>query len=463
MARRQIPLVGQSYAFSNRSISQQRAVNMYAIPSRDATYPAALKRRPGMRLIATAPNNGSCRGLHRSRGGTLYGVFGDRLYEIDGTTFIDHGEIPGTDPVDMQGNSVNLFIANGEGVYILSSSALVLGDNTPRSRRLSYMDSRIIATQQDTQQFFTSEVIDDEFPALNFASAEGVPDNLVVQFVHNQVLYMFGARSIEQWTSNPDPDSNGFQRIYSAIDTNAGTEAPYSVTAVTGMILFLGWDGHVYAIGRGSVTTEPVAAAIRSYARTDDAVGYEIRWDQRAFYVLQFPSARRTWVYDLSINAWFEWTTDIGGTEWAMSGYAYTNNTHYCGSSRDGGLYVLDADHRFDGEDIMEIRRTTSHIEESQRNIVMQDLQLHVETAVGRLGDGQAAETPAIRLRISKDHGNRFVEVGRRKLGRGGEYIQNTRWSALGTGRSWTFDFYTIDPVDIMFYGLSAEVTVLNR
>lgn len=462
MARRQIPLVGQSYAFPNRSISQQRVVNMYAIPSRDGSYPAALKRRPGLRLIATAPNNGACRGLHRSRGGVLYGVFGTVLYEIDDTTFTQRGIVPGSDPVDMESNSVSLFVANGEGVYILTDDGLTLGQNTPRSRRIAYMDARIIATQQDTQQFFTSEVIDTEFPALNFASAEGAPDNLVAQFVHNQVLYMFGTRSIEQWTSNPDPDSNGFQRIYSAVDTNAGTESPYSIAAVTGVIVFLGWDGHVYAIGRGVVSTEPVAAAIRSYDRIDDAVGYEIRWDRRAFYVLQFPSANRTWVYDLSINAWFEWTTGIGGTAWKMSGYVYANNTHYCGSSVDGGLYMLDSSHFYDGEDIMEIRRTTSHIEESQRNIVMQDLQLHAETAVGYLGS-QASETPAIRLGISKDHGHNYVEVGRRELGRQGDYTQDTRWSALGMGRSWTLDFYTIDPVDIMFYGLSAEVTVLNR
>lgn len=462
MARRQIPIVGQSYAFSNHSISQQRVVNMYAIPSRDQTYPAALKRRPGLRLIATAPNDGACRGLHRGPGGVLYGVFGTELYKIDNDVFNPLGNIPGSDPVDMVSNSVNLFIANGRGVYILTNEGLAIGENTPKSRRIAYMDARIIATQEDTQQFFTSEVIDTEFPALNFASAEGAPDNLVAQFVHNQVLYMFGTRSIEQWTSNPDPDSNGFQRIYSAVDTNAGTESPYSIAAVTGVIMFLGWDGHVYAISRGVVSTEPVAAAIRSYDRIDDAVGYEIRWDRRAFYVLQFPSEGHTWAYDLSLNLWFEWTTDVGGTAWKMSGYAYTNNTHYCGSPTNGSLYVLDSDHYYDGEDIIEVRRTTAHIEDSQRNIVLQDLQLHIETAVGYLGS-QASETPAIRLRISKDHGHNYSEVGRRKLGRQGDYIQDTRWSGLGMGRSWTFDFYTIDPVDIMIYGLSAEVTVLNR
>jgi hypothetical protein len=50
----------------------------------------------------------------------------------------------------------------------------------------------------------------------------------------------------------------------------------------------------------------PLEYAIQSYGNITDAIGYTYQQDGHPFYVLIFPSAEATWVYDVSTQLWHE-------------------------------------------------------------------------------------------------------------------------------------------------------------
>jgi hypothetical protein len=72
--------------------------------------------------------------------------------------------------------------------------------------------------------------------------------------------------------------------------------------------------------------------AINSYDRIDDAIADTFQMLGHIFYVLTFPSAGRTWVYDFSTQNWVEWLTWLPNTNeyvaWRPLHHAFAFDRH---------------------------------------------------------------------------------------------------------------------------------------
>jgi hypothetical protein len=92
-----------------------------------------------------------------------------------------------------------------------------------------------------------------------------------------------------------------------------GCAAKYSVAQMGDALFWLSQDkqgGNVVLKGQGyqaeRISTHAIEVAIASYAVKSDAIGYTYQQEGHQFYVLTFPTADRTWVYDLVTGEWHE-------------------------------------------------------------------------------------------------------------------------------------------------------------
>ncbi|MGV2359753.1 UNVERIFIED_CONTAM: hypothetical protein QOZ72_28920, partial [Pseudomonas aeruginosa] len=73
------------------------------------------------------------------------------------------------------------------------------------SPRVDYLDGYGVFVRPDTQQFYISALNDfTTFDALDFASDEADPDNLVTHIVDHQELILFGERVTTVWFDSGD-------------------------------------------------------------------------------------------------------------------------------------------------------------------------------------------------------------------------------------------------------------------
>jgi hypothetical protein len=130
-----------------------------------------------------------------------------------------------------------------------------------------------------------------------------------------------------------------------------GCIAAFSVAKLDNGIFWLGAD----ARGRGivyrangytaqRVSTHAVEWQIQQYGNLSDAIAYTYQQDGHSFYVLIFPSANTTWVFDVSTNLWHERAAFINGsfTRHRSNCQMSFNNEIVVGDHELGNIYAFD-------------------------------------------------------------------------------------------------------------------------
>lgn len=317
------PILGSSYVIRSPNAADARMVNLYpeVIPE-GGKEPAYLQRCPGLKGIADI-GTGPIRGLwvHKD---LAYVVSGQELYRLTSdytATLI--GGVAGTGPVSMADNGLQLFIATNPKGYIYNFTTQAFGEITdpdfPGAVMVGYLDGYFVFNEPNSQRVWITALLDGtSIDPLDFASAEGSPDGLVSLIVDHRELWLFGVNSTEVWYNSGNPDFP-LERIQGAYN-EIGCVAPYSVAKLDNTVFWLGADargqGIVYrANGYQAVrvSTHAVEYAIQQYANMSDALAYTYQQDGHAFYVLIFPQANTTWVFDVATGAWHERASLVNG------------------------------------------------------------------------------------------------------------------------------------------------------
>ena len=310
------PILGSSYVARSVNAADSRMVNLFPEVVPDCgKEPAFLQRAPGLRLVATV-GDGPIRGLWRF-GDYLYVASGGKLYRADGNFAVTElGLINGSGPVSMTDNGTQLFVACNPDAFIYNAStgafARVTDPDFPGAVTVGYLDGYFVFNEPNSQRFWVTSLNDGSaVDPLDFASAEGNPDNIVSLMVDHREVWLFGNNTIEVWYNAGAPDFP-LQRIQGAF-METGCLAPYSVAKLDNSVFWLGSDargnGIVYrnnGYNAVRVSTHAVEWQIQQYGVLNDAIGYSYQQDGHSFYVLTFPTAQATWVFDVSTGAWHE-------------------------------------------------------------------------------------------------------------------------------------------------------------
>jgi len=362
--------------------------------------PAFLQRAPGLRLLATL-GTGPVRGLWTFSNTSAYAfaVSGNTLYKITTSwTATAVGTVAGTGPVSMSDNGTQLFIAANGPSYIYNTSTNVFAQITdpdfPGAVTVGYLDGYFVFNPPDSQQVWVTSLLDGlSVDPLDFASAEGSPDGLVALIVDHREAWLFGSNSVEVWYDAGTADFP-LQRIQGAFN-EIGCAAAYSVARLDNGLFWLGSD----ARGRGIVyrangyngqriSTHAVEWHIQQYGNLSDAIGYTYQQDGHAFYVLIFPSANTTWVYDVATQAWHERAGWDNGefTRHRSNCQMSFNNEIVVGDYENGSIYAFDLDVYADNGAEQRWLRSWRALPTGQNTLLrttQHSLQLDCETGVG--------------------------------------------------------------------------------
>ena len=508
------PILGSTYVARSVNAADARMVNLFPeIVPEAGKEPAFLNRAPGLKLLNTI-GTGPIRGLwaFSSSDSAAFVVSGTQLYKIN-TLYVATliGTVAGTGPVSMADNGTQLFIAANGPSYIYNNATNAFGQITdpdfPGAVTVAYLDGYFVFNQPNSQLLWITQLLDGtSIDPLDFASTEGSPDGLVAVVSNFREVWAFGTNSIEVWFDSGATDFP-LQRIQGAFN-ELGCAAPYSVAKMDNGIFWLGRDrrgqGIVYRANGYTgqrISTHAVEWQIQQYSDLSDAIGYTYQQDGHSFYVLVFPTANTTWVYDAATQAWHEragfsngnFTRHRGNCQMAF------NNKIVIGDFENGNIYAFDLDDFSDNGGIQKWLRSwralptgTNTLKRTAQHI----LQLDCESGVG-LNGSMIAETiylqtenddylvtengdylisddttlitqgsdPQIMLRFSDDGGHTWSNEHWKSMGKIGEYYKRVIWRRLGMTvklRDRVYEVSGTDPVKIAIMGAELILSPTN-
>ena len=506
------PILGSAYVARSVNAADNQMINLFPeVVPEGGKEAAFLQRAPGLNYL-TSLGAGPVRGLW-TFGSYGYAVSGTTFYRIDSDfNAVAKGIVTGTGQVSMVDNGTQLFIAAGATGYIYNAGTDVFAQITDPdfagAVTVGFIDGYFVYNQPNSQKFWVTSLYDGtSVDPLDFASAEGSPDNLVSLIVDHREVWLFGQNSTEVWYDAGLPDFP-LSRIQGAF-IEIGCAAPFSVAKLDNGVFWLSSD----ARGRGMVfrsngyagvriSTHSVEWQIQQYADITDAVAYTYQQDGHSFYVLNFPSADITWVYDVATQAWHQragwlnnqYTRHRGNCQMAFNGQIVI------GDYLTGDIYSYDLNVYTEAGAVQKWLRSWRALPTGTNNLrrtTQHSLQLDCESGVGLDGatpatttylssissdavsagaiSGESEETtdaiivqgsdPQVMLRWSDDGGHTWSSEHWRSMGKIGETGRRVLWRRLGMTvklRDRVYEISGTDPVKIAIMGAELIVSPTN-
>lgn len=467
--------IGPSYTLQSVNVDCQRSVNLF--PEKDALGTgkegevASLVPTPGLRLLATLPAVPFRGAWTCSANGILYVVAGGYFYSVASDyTYTQLGALQTTSgPVSMADNGQHVVMVDGTyGYYLTLADGTFTQISDPAfypCDQVAFLDGYFIFNRSGTQQFFISGLYAMTFDALDFASAEGKPDNLIGLITTPQNIYLFGSQSTEVFYDS-GAAAFPFERIQGAIN-DVGCAAAFTIQLIQNNIYFLGGDstgtGIVYKMQgyqAERISTPAIEAVIRGLDQTTLSTARAWSYSQggHSFYCLNLPGHDATFCYDASTGLWHErtylnlWSLERHRAE--VHALAYGKNI--VGDYETGALYQLDPDTLTDNGTSIARIRTAPHLSQGMVRNFHHSFQLDMEVGVGTsTGQGQ---TPQAMLRWSDDGGHSWSNEHWADIGAIGNTKTRVIWRRLGSSRDRVYEIRITDPVKCVLIG--AELAI---
>jgi hypothetical protein len=337
-----------------------------------------------------------------------------------------------------------------------------------------YLDGYFVYNEPDSQKIWITQLLDGtSVDPLDFASAEGSPDGVVALNTIHRELWVFGTDTTEVWYNSGATD---FPLIpIQGAFNETGCIAPYSVAKLDNSLFWLGNDPRGFGVVFRSngyaaqrVSTHAVEYAIQNYGTITDAVAYSYQQEGHAFYVISFPTANATWVYDVATGSWHERASLVNGEFARHRSNCQCNfqSTTLVGDYVNGNIYKFDLDVYADNGAPQKWLRSWRALPSGQNNLkrtAQHSLQLEIESGVGLvLGQG---DDPQAMLRWSDDGGHTWSNEHWKSMGKIGEYGYRNIWRRLGMTQKLRDRVYEVsgtDPVKIAIMGAELILNATN-
>ena len=400
-----------------------------------------------------------------------------------------------TADITVSGNAVTVVTLNGNGLGYAAGD--VLSAVLPAGSSFEY----------------TLTAVDPvAFNPLAFGQKTGFPDQISTILVNHREIWVFGiVKTTEVWY-----DAGAFPMPYQILPgvfIEHGCVAKYSPATHDLITFWLSIDadgqGTVFK-GEGyravKISTPAIAATFARYSVISDAIGMMYKQADHVFYVLTFPTADATWVYDLTEGLWHErtWTDPSTGLEHRHRAncMALAYGMVFAGDWQNGTLYQLGFDTQDDFGGPIVRRRGFPHLIVTGNRVTYDRFVADMECGNGLavasvipgnppvpagpvwvtdvpsihwtnddpqwIGVGNPAvpatpditlPPPLITLRISDTRGRTFRSAPTQPLGATGEYYAQPQWRQLGMARDRVFELSWSDPVVTALNGAFIDVT----
>lgn len=474
----QIPFVGAAYRSRSPVLAADQCINLYPEKDESGTGKniAMLVGTPGTRLLVALGGSGAVRGVWSPTVGNMIAVRGSNVYRVSSSwvaTLI--GTIGSTaGPVSISDNGIVAVIVDGTNGYALtlatSAFAQITDPDFLGADLVDYMDDLFIFNRPNTQQFYISGFGSTTFDALDFASAEGSPDNIVSFIVDHRQLLIFGSESGEIFENTGNADFP-IQRAGNVF-IEQGCAAKFGVTKIDNTVFWIGGNkkgtGIIWRLDGARparISTHAIEFAIQGYSTISDCIAYSYQQEGHSFVVFSFPTAGSTWVFDASTSLWHEraYLNPATGTlgRHRSNCHCFFGGEHIVGDWENGNLYALDLDYYSDNGAAMPAIRAAAHISDGEyKRIRFDALEIYFEAGIG-LQTGQGSDPQAM-LDWSNDGGRTWSNQHWKNIGAVGQYKARARWKRLGQARDRVYRVTISDPVKRIIVGASSEAVGLT-
>lgn len=475
----QFNFVGQAYEAPMLLQDAEKLVNWYVEISQngDSKTPKALLGTPGLLSLLTL-GSGPVRGGWVLPGGqTALVVSGNEVFKVTiatpatatSTAVLAATQIglisTSTGPVVIRDNAAGgiAVIVDGPNGYVVNTAAWTVTQiSDPAwlgSSRVAFIDGWLVFNKPNSQTFYTSPLYWNGKGAMDatyFALKDSSTDNLVTFIEDKRELWLIGERTTEVWY-----DAGGatfpFSRLQ-GVTMQHGCAAAQSIARAGNSLVWLGANEQGQNTVKATTgyeiadrSTIAVNHAIASYPVISDAIAYAYQEDGHLFYVLTFPTADATWVWDLTTNMWQERLSydPAAGQFHRHRSNCFMNfaDMRLVGDYQNGNLYQMSRSIYSDNGAPLVCWRRTPHVWDGtdRERVFHQRLQLEFTPGVG-LQSGQGS-IPEVMLRWSDDGGQTWSNEHWQSIGAVGKTKNRAIWRRLGNARDRVYEAKFSDPV----------------
>lgn len=484
--------VGPAYEAANPLQDCQRLINWFVEVDKNesAKTPVGLLGCPGLVDLGQSTYTGEVRGFCVIPGGSqALTVIGSSVVLITVKTSASASTRPtfnynlvgststSTGQVKMRSNGQGHIVAIVDGTYLYvynsaagtftkSSDAAFLGSSV-----VAEIDGWFIFAQPGTQKFYTSPLYwngSSAFDGTYFALKDDAPDNLVTLIEQNRELWLIGEATTEVWY-NAGGQFFPFSRLQGTLQ-QVGCSAVHSVARHGMGLIWLGKSErgvNSVVMTQGyqaqNISNPALSYALNQYPVISDAIGHVYSEEGHEFYVLTFPTADVTWVYDLTTGVWHQrasYDPVAGSFHRARTNCLMSfQNMQIAGDYQSGQLYWQTRSAYDDaGRPLVAVRRAPHIWDKSDRKRIRHN-RLQVEFNSGGASSGT---DPQAMLRWSNDGGKTWGNEHFAPIGKTGETQNRVIWRRLGIARDRVYEVRVSDAVNRDVVGASLMADALG-
>ncbi len=373
-------------------------------------------------------------------------------------------------PASMVANNANqlLVCSNGTLWYFnLLTNVLVQLDTTSGSvligpvAKIQFSDGFFIALIANSQTIQVSALLNGAasgWTPLDFTIVSVFPDQVLSMLVDHREVWLFGPKqTIPYFDAGAPifpylPAPGGF--------IEQGIIAPQSPVKLDNTVMWIGGDDRGYGVAwraNGYLPTRISNHALetqwQSFPTCTDAIGYTFQDRGHSIAHWYFPSANKSFRYDVATGLWHNPTYNLKGLPIAHNSQCHfmAFNKHLVGGALDGNVYEMSPKYLTDnGTPIQRVRRGAP-VASEQEYMHLHRLQVYLESGLGPippLTDAQGnPRDPELYYRDSRDGGHEWSDPITLECGQAGQYSKRVQLRRLGRARSYVPEISVTDPI----------------
>jgi hypothetical protein len=439
-----------AYQRTNGNLPPLVLINMFVEEAKTSEGGVALLSRPGLGVRHTN-GSGPINGIFAKPGtlsGDVFTISGSALYR--GTSAVASGTIAGSGRASWAGSDLEIVVTRGTVArsYIAAGIANIAFPDSANVIAVDYIGSLFVYVRGGSHKFYWSSPLDGRtVNALDFASAEREPDQLLDVKALGDNIWLFGQSTMEVWAHTGDADLP-FTR-FEQVSFDKGIHSTGCVVKADNSLIVTANNGSVYRIdevpqriSNHSIEERIIASsAVKMF--TYQFEGHEM---------VAFRLDDETLVLDLATNEWHENQTD--GGNWIVTDAIMVDREIYAGHATSGAVMEWDG---WDDNGTALTRRFSAALQLDAPASV-NNLRLWCNTGQSDVLVGQGS-SPVVEMRVSDDAGNTWSDWDSDDLGAAGDYRTVPEFRCLGMFDfpGALFEFRVTDPVPFRVSAVKAN------
>lgn len=384
-----------------------------------------------------------------------YVVVSNTLYEVSslgvatnrGTLLTSAGR------VSMSDNGVQVMIVDGTYGYIYNTGTLAFAqivdvDFPATPTTVTYLSRRFDVTFLNSSRHYWSAIDDGlSWDALNFANAESAPDPIVATWATSSQLALLGSSTMEFWGDSGTLDQaftlvRGTANEWGLAATNSVAKYDNSLAMLVknrmGQVMVAQLNGYLPK----KISTPDIDEIINAYSTVSDASAYSYMLGGHPMYVINFPTAGASWLYDGSTSIWSPLISNALTRDRAEFGFSFGTKTIVADYAL-GRLYQLtDTVTTENGDQIQSTITSETVADPDLDRFTLEKFRVDIEVGLGSVG----VPEPQIGLSLSRDNGKTYGAEMMRGIGPIGNYENTVDWHVGSTQRNIVAKLRVTDP-----------------